>query len=102
MAMQSDVKVTKPLTATGVFKTQTDADVSFRARVKGIYVKNGASAGSVVVSDGQGGATLFTLETSPSADTGDFYIPVPDQGVLAENGLYGTVTNTASITIFYG
>jgi hypothetical protein len=27
---------------------------------------------------------------------------VPDQGVLAENGLYGTVTNTASITIFYG
>ena len=102
MAMQTDVKVTKPLTATGVFKTQTDANVSFRARVKGIYVKNGASAGSVVVSDGQGGDVLFTLETSPSADTGDFYISVPDQGVLAENGLYGTVTNTASITIFYG
>lgn len=102
MAMQTDVKVTKPLTATGVFKTQTDANVSFRVRVKGIYVKNGASAGSVVVSDGQGGDVLFTLETSPSADTGDFYIPVPDQGVLAENGLYGTVTNTASITIFYG
>lgn len=102
MAMQTDVKVTKPLTATGVFKTQTDANVSFRTRVKGIYIQNGASAGSVVVSDGQGGDVLFTLETSPSADTGDFYIPVPDQGVLAENGLYGTVTNTASITIFYG
>lgn len=102
MAMQTDVKVTKPLTATGVFKTQTDANVSFRTRVKGIYIQNGASAGSVVVSDGQGGSVLFTLETSASADTGDFYIPVPDQGVLAENGLYGTVTNTASITIFYG
>lgn len=102
MAMQSDVKVTKPLAATGPFKTQTDANVSFRARVKGIYVKNGASAGSVIVADGQGGSVLFTLETSPSADTGDFYIPVPDQGVLAENGLYGTLTNTASITIFYG
>jgi hypothetical protein len=100
--MQSDVKVTKPLAATGSFKTQTDADVAFRVRVKGIYVKNGVSAGSVVVSDGQSGSTLFTLETSPSADTGDFYIPVPDQGVLAENGLYGTVVNTASITIFYG
>jgi hypothetical protein len=102
MAMQTDVKVTKPLAATGAFKTQTNADVAFRTRVKGIYVKNGTSAGSAVVTDGQGGSVLFTLETSPSADTGDFYIPVPDQGVLAENGLYGTLTNTASITIFYG
>lgn len=102
MAMQTDVKVTKPLAATGVFKTQTDANVTFRTRVKGIYVQNGASAGSVVVADGQGGATLFTINTAAAADTGDFYIPVPDQGILAENGLYGTVTNAASITIFYG
>jgi len=102
MAMQTDVKVTKPLAATGVFKTQSDADCTFRTRVKGIYVKNGASAGSVVVADGQGGNVLFTIQTSPTADTGDFYIPVPDQGILAENGLYGTLTNTASITIFYG
>ena len=102
MAMQTDVKVTKPLAATGVFKTQSDADCTFRTRVKGIYVKNGASAGSVVVADGQGGSVLFTLQTSAAADTGDFYIPVPDQGVLAQDGLYGTLTNTASITIFYG
>jgi hypothetical protein len=102
MAMQTDVKVTKPLTSTGSFKTQTNVDCTFRTRVKGIYVKNGASVGSVVVADGQGGSVLFTLETSAAADTGDFYIPVPDQGVLAENGLHGTLTNTASITIFYG
>ena len=102
MAMQTDVKVTKPLASTGVFKTQTDANVTFRTRVKGIYVKNGASAGSVVVADGQGGSTLFTINTATAANTGDFYIPVPDQGILAENGLYGTVTNAASITIFYG
>jgi hypothetical protein len=102
MAMQTDVKVTKPLAATGMFKTQTNADVTFRTRVKGIYVKNGASAGSVIVASGSGGEVLFTLTTSDSADTGDFYIPVPDQGVLAENGLHGTLTNTASITIFYG
>ena len=103
MAMQTDVKVTKPLAATGLFKTQTDADVTFRTRVKGIYVVNGASAGSVVVRDGSGsGSILFTINTSATADTGDFFIPVPGQGVLAENGLHGTVTNTASITIFYG
>jgi hypothetical protein len=102
MAMQSDVKVTKPLAATGVFKTQSNADIGFRARVKGIYIQNGATAGSVVVADGQGGSVLFTINTPAAADAGDLYIPVPDQGILAEIGLYGTVTNTASITIFYG
>jgi hypothetical protein len=103
MAMQTDVKVTKPLTATGVFKTQSDANCTFRTRVKGIYVKNGATAGTVVVRDGSsGGDILFTLNTSAAADTGDFYIPVPDQGILAENGLYGTLTDVAAITIFYG
>jgi hypothetical protein len=100
--MQSDVKVTKPLAATGPFKTQTDANVTFRARVKGIYVACGTDAGSVAVSDGETGPALFTLNTPTVADAGVIYIPVPDQGVLAENGLYGTVTNAASITIFYG
>jgi len=102
MAMQTDVKVTKPLTATGVFKTQTDANVSFRTRIKGIYAVCGASVGSVVITDGQGGSTLLTLDTPTASNAGSLYFLVPDQGILAENGLYGTVTNTASITIFYG
>lgn len=102
MAMQTDVKVTKPLAATGPFKTQTDADCTFRTRIKGIYYTNGASPGSVVITDGQGGSTLMTLNTPAAANADAVYVLVPDQGVLAENGLYGTVTNTASITIFYG
>ncbi len=102
MAMQTDVKATKPLTSTGVFKTQTDANVAFRTRIKGIYYTNGASSGSVVITDGQGGATLLTLNTPAAANADAVYVLVPDQGILAENGLYGTVTNTASITIFYG
>jgi hypothetical protein len=102
MAMQTDVKSTKPLDATGVFKTQTDANVSFRTRIKGIYAVCGASAGSVVITDGNGGSTLLTLTTPTATNAGSIYMLVPDQGILAENGLYGTVTNTASITIFYG
>ncbi len=102
MAMQTDVKATKPLTATGVFKTQTDADMAFRTRIKGIYYTNGATAGSVVITDGQSGSTLLTLNTPAAANADAVYVLVPDQGILAENGLYGTVTNTASITIFYG
>lgn len=102
MAMQTDVKSTKPLAATGVFKTQTDANCSFRTRIKAIYAVCGASAGSVVITDGSGGATLLTLNTPAVADAGSVYFLVPDQGILAENGLYGTVTNTASTVIFYG
>lgn len=102
MAMQTDVKSTKPLAATGVFKTQSNADCTFRTRVKGIYATCGTNAGSVVLTDGNGGNTLLTLNTPTVADAGTVYFLVPDQGILAENGLYGTVTNTASITIFYG
>ena len=36
MAMQTDVKSTQPLTSTGVFKTQSNADCGFRTRIKGI------------------------------------------------------------------
>ena len=102
MAMQTDVKSTQPLTSTGVFKTQANDNCGFRTRVKGIYAVCGASAGSVVITDGSGGNTLLTLTTPTAANAGSIYMLVPDQGILAENGLYGTVTNTASITIFYG
>jgi len=102
MAMQTDVKTTKPLTSTGSFKTHANNDIGFRTRIKGIFAACGTDAGSVVISDGQGGTNLFTLATPTAASTGYVYILVPDQGLLAENGLYGTVTNTASVTIFYG
>ena len=101
MAMQTDVKSIKPLAATGVFKTQTDANCSFRTRIKGIYAVCGATAGSVVLADGQGGATVLTLNTPALADNGYVYLILPGEGILLENGLYGTVTNTASITVFY-
>ena len=102
MAMQTDVKSTKPLEATGVFKTQSNADCGFRTRIKGIYIVCGASAGSVAITDGQSGNTLLTLNTPAVADAGSIYMLVPDQGILAENGLYGTVVNAASTVIFYG
>jgi len=102
MAMQTDVKSTKPLAATGPFKTQADNDIGFRTRIKAIYAACGTSAGSVVITDGQSGSTLFTMATPTAASTGSVYILLPDQGILAETGLYGTVTNTASVTIFYG
>jgi hypothetical protein len=102
MAMQTDVKSTKPLAATGAFKTQADDNCTFRTRIKGVYAVCGTSAGSVVITDGASGNVLLTVNTPTVANAGSIYFLVPDQGILAENGLYGTLTNTASITIFYG
>lgn len=101
MAMQTDVKATKPLTATGVFKTQSDADCDFRTRIKGIYMVCGATAGSVALSDGATGSTLLTVNSPTASNAGSVYMILPGEGILAENGLYGAVTNAASVTLFY-
>ena len=99
--MQTDVKSTQPLTATGNFLKQ-DGNTIARTRIKGIYAVCGASAGSVVITAGNGGETLLTLNTPTVANAGSVYLLIPGEGILSENGLYGTVTNTASITVFYG
>lgn len=101
MAMQTDVKATIPLTATGAFLDQSSNALG-RTRIKGIYVVCGASAGSVGITDGDGGATLFTLNTPTVANEGAIYMRLPGEGILASNAIYGTVTNTASVTVFYG
>jgi hypothetical protein len=99
--MQYDIKATKPLTATGSFKDQNDADMT-RSRIKAIYSVCGASAGSVVITNGNGGETLFNMTTPTAANCGYIYLILPGEGILAQTGLYGTVTNTASTVIFYG
>lgn len=101
MAMQTDVKATKPRAATGAFSDQNDNAIG-RTRIKGIFITCGASAGAVTISDGDGGSTLVSINTPTAANAGSIYMLVPDQGILAENGLYGTITNVTSTIIFYG
>lgn len=99
--MQYDIKATKPLAATGSFKDQNDNNMT-RTRIKAIYAVCGASAGSVIMANGSGGEVLFTMNTPPLADAGYVYVILPGEGILAENALYGTVSNTASTVVFYG
>jgi hypothetical protein len=103
MAMQTDVLATKPLTATGNFKTQGDGDIP-RTRIKTIYAVNGVSAGSVVIRQGGGsGDIIATINTAANTTAGYTIIPVPAEGLLCKVGdLHGTVTNTTSIVLFYG
>lgn len=101
--MQTDVLATKPLTATGNFKAQNNGDIP-RVRVKTIYCINGNAPGSVVIREG--GATgniIATINTASSSTAGYTIIPLPGEGILCKEGdLHGTITDTTSITLFYG
>lgn len=93
MAMQTDVK--SAVCAAGASTTA----VSTRTRLKGLTISY-ASGGTVVVTDGNGGATLYSF-TAPTA-VGSINILIPGEGILAYTGLY--VTNAAATTasVFYG
>ena len=101
MTMQTDVFATVALTTTGVFTNQVPATLS-RCRIKGAYIVCGASAGSVAIADGSGGPTLVTFNSPTAANAGAITVLIPGEGILASTGPYGTVTNTASIVLFYG
>ena len=99
--MQYDVLATQPLTSTGNFLDQNSNAIG-RARIKTIYAVNGGSAGSVVIRNGSTGKILMTVNTAASNTAGYTIIPLPGEGILADNALHGTVTNTTSITLIYG
>jgi len=99
--METDVKATKPLTSTGALLDANDNAIG-RTRIKAVYALLGASAGSVALTDGSGGRYLLTANTPPDAQAGWVHIDIPGQGILAEIGLYATLTNVTSAVVFYG
>jgi hypothetical protein len=102
-SMQYDVFATKPLASTGNFKDQNNNDIN-RTRIRTIYAVNGSSPGSVVIREGgASGDVVLTVDTASSGTAGYTIIPLPGEGILVKTGtMHGTVTNTTSMTIFYG
>lgn len=91
MGMQTDV-LAKSLAASG-------AVTSDRARLRGMVIEPGTSAGSVVMKDGDSsGTTLFTVNTTANGET--FNVIIPAEGVVFETGMYATLSN-AKVTVFY-
>jgi len=102
MAMQYDVKASKPLTATGQAKDQNNNDLG-RVRIKTVYGVSGANAGSVVFRDGgSGGEVLMTLNTPTAASSGTFWLPLPGEGILAQDNVHVTIADVASVVVIYG
>ena len=101
MAMQTDVKASVALTSTGNFQDQNTNNLG-RVRVKAIYLIPTGTAGSVTLKDGgSGGTTVVVINTVASA-TQPTQLLIPGQGLLFETDVHGTVSNGASVVLFYG
>jgi hypothetical protein len=91
MTMQTDVKA-KSLDASGAVTT-------FRARVRGVIIEPGSSAGSVTFKDGgTGGTAVFAINTVANGEP--FNCLIPAEGVLFQTDVYATLSN-AKVTVFY-
>lgn len=93
--MQTDVKSGYVDSATTVYAAP--------ARVKGIYIYVGGSAGTLELSDGATGEVKIKMATPSSATSNPLYVIIPGEGVRFETSIYAkTMTNVAAITVFYG
>jgi hypothetical protein len=70
-----------------------------RTRFRGALIVPGGSAGSILITDGASGSVILNLTTLSNGTP--FTVVVPEDGVLAYEGLYATVSN-ATATVFYG
>lgn len=96
MTMQFDVKSTH-LNASGTVFAQP-------ARIKGFSICATAStAGTLLLKDGgSGGTTRIEIDIPSNSNPNSFYILVPGEGVRCYTDIYATLTNIASVTVFYG
>lgn len=105
MSMLTDVRCSAPLAATGQFLEQNGTTHLGRVRIKALYIVSGASAGVVTLYDGtsaDANKKLMTINTPAAANLGAYPVLIPGQGVLVSSKLYGTITNTSSVVVFYG
>jgi hypothetical protein len=96
MTMQYDVKATHRNSSGSVFGS--------RARIKGFSIcANAGAAGTLLLKDGgSGGTTVIEIDIPANSNPNSFYVSVPGEGVLCLTNIYATMTNLASVTVFYG
>ena len=96
--MQTDVK-SAHLSAAGSY-------YAGRTRLRGLIITPKATTvATFEIRDGSAtGTVLFTMDIPSLGTPNSFYILVPGEGVLADNGLYLTLSvgSITGITVFYG
>jgi hypothetical protein len=94
--MQTDVKSTHLNASGSVF--------AGRARIKGFVMC--ATAGQVgtllLRNGGSSGPIVIEVDIPANSNPNSLYILVPGEGVLCSTNVYASITNLASVTVFYG
>lgn len=80
-----------------VTRTDDGSIYGSRARVKGIHCTT-TTAGSVVLKNGSGGATLLSVAIGANYSGN---IIIPQDGILFEDSVYLDLTNATSVTVFF-
>ena len=96
MAMQYDVK--------SAHANASGSVVGYSTRVKGFSICATASqAGTLLLKDGgSGGTTLLEVDIPANSNPNSFYTLIPGEGIRFSTNVYATLTNIASVTVYYG
>ena len=96
MTMQYDVK-SAHLNASGSVYAQP-------ARVKGFSIcATAGAAGTLLLKDGgSSGTTLIEIDIPANSNPNSFYTLIPGEGIRFSTNVYATLTNIASVTVYYG
>ena len=96
MTMQYDVKSTHVNASGSIFGQP--------ARIKGFAIcANASQLGTLVLKDGgSGGTSVIEIDIPSNSNPNSFYVLVPGEGVRCYTNIYATLTNLASVTVFYG
>ena len=97
MSMQYDVK-SAHLSVAGSF-------YGSRTRLKGFSIAPAASTASTITfKDGSSsGAILCEIDVPSNTNPNSFYVSIPQEGILFQNGIYMALSAAVSgVTIFYG
>ena len=94
MGMQTDVQASH-VEATGTA-------VSGRVRVKGYQCLSGGTAGDIILRDGGASGTIRLQFNIPANTNNPFSNLIPGEGIRFTTNVYATLTNIASVTIYYG
>ena len=94
--MQTDVKSTHLNASGSVFAGRT--------RIKGFVMCATASlAGTLLLRNGgASGTVVIEVDIPSNSNPNSIYILVPGEGVLCSTDVYASITNLASVTVFYG
>ena len=96
MAMQYDVKSAHTNTSASV--------VGFSTRIKGFSICATASqTGTLQLKDGgSSGTVLLEVDIPSNSNPNSFYTLIPGEGIKFNTSVYATLTNIASVTVYYG